>query len=85
MAVSKVGLDCRPPQHVRISRRCKDKQSPAQYIAVEEISESEEDDVKNKPKSSVFDRLQSSTSRGHTSVHDKVGNGKVSKSSASGG
>ena len=46
------------------------------------IIESDEEGFKNKLKSSVFDRLQSSTLQGYTSMFDKAGNGKVSKSSA---
>jgi len=81
VVVLKVGLGYVPPQPIRISGQRKDKQSFAQYIAVEEIIENDEEDGKNKPKSSVFDRLQSSTSRGRTSVFGRVGNDKVSKSS----
>jgi len=51
-----------------------------QYVTAEEIIKSDEEDVKKKPKSFVFDRLQSSTSQGQTSVFDRVGNGEVSKS-----
>jgi len=57
MAVPKVGLDYIAPQSIWILGRCKDKQSLAQYITAEEIIESDKEDVKNKPKSSVFDRL----------------------------
>jgi len=81
VAVPKEGLGYVPPQPIRISRRRKDKQSFAQYITAEEIIENDEEYGKNKPKSSVFDRLQSSTSRGRASVFDRVRNGKVSKSS----
>ena len=77
MAVPKVGLSHAPSQPVRISGRRKDKQSLIQYIAAEETTESDEEDVKNKPKSFVFDRFQSSTSQGHTSVLDRVGNSKM--------
>ena len=55
--VPKVGLDHAPPQPVRILGRYKDKQSLIQYIAAEETTESDEEDVKNKPKSFVFNRL----------------------------
>ena len=62
MAVPKVGLGYVSPQPVRISGQRKDRQSLAQYVVAEEIIESDDEDVKNKSKSSVFDRLQSSTS-----------------------
>jgi len=81
MAFPKVGLGYAPPQLVRISAQCKDKQSLVQYITVEETTESDEENVKNKPRSSVFDRFQSSTPQGHTSVFDRVGNCKMLKSS----
>ena len=81
MVVPKVGLGYAPPQPVRILGRCKDKSSLVQYIVAEETTKSDEEDVKNKPKSSVFNRLQSSTSQRHASVFDKVGNNKMVKSS----
>jgi len=54
VAIPKTDLGYAPPHPVRISRRRKDKQSLVQYIAAEETIESDEEDVKNKPKSSVF-------------------------------
>jgi len=77
VAVPKVGLGYVPPQPVRISGRRKDKQSLVQYIVEEVTTESDEEDVKNKPTSSVFNRLQSSTSQGRTSVLNRVGNNKM--------
>ena len=62
MAVPKVTLGYAPPQLVQISTRRNDKQSVVQYIAVEETTESDEEDIKNKPKSFIFNILQSSTS-----------------------
>jgi len=62
VAVTKVGLGYVPPQSIQISGRHKDKQFFAQDIAAEEIIENNEEDGKNKPKSSAFDKLQSSTS-----------------------
>ena len=55
--------------------------SPLLVHCSKRTTESDEEDVKNKSKSSVFNRLQSSTSQGHTSVFDRVGNNKISKSS----
>ena len=81
MAVKQIGLDYVPRQPVWISRQRKHKQSLVQYITTEETTESDEKDVKNKPKSSVFDRLQSSTLQGRTSVFDRVGSSKMLKSS----
>ena len=80
MAVLKVGLGYGPPQPVGISGRRKDKQSLIQYIAGEETTESDEEDVKNKAKFSVFNRLQSSTLQRHTSLFYRVGNSKMLKS-----
>ena len=77
VVVPKVGLDYEPPQLVQISGRCKDKKSLVQYIVAEETTENDEEDVKNKPKSSVFNRLQSSTSQGRTSVFNRVGKNKM--------
>jgi len=77
MAVPKVGLSYALPQPVRISGRRKDKQSLVQYIAGKETTKSDEEDIGNKPKSSVFNRLQYSTPQGRTSVFDKVGNNKI--------
>jgi len=77
VAVPKAGLGYAPPQPVQISGRRKDKQPLVQYIAIEETTGSDEEDVKNKPKSSVFNRLQSSTSQGRTSVFDRAGNNKM--------
>ena len=57
MAVLKVGLGYAPPLPVRMSGRRKDKQSLIQYITAEETTESDEEDVKNKPKSFVFNKL----------------------------
>ena len=57
VVVPKVGLGYVAPQPIRISGPRKDKQSFAQYIATEEIIENDEEDGKNKPKSSVFYRL----------------------------
>jgi len=81
VAVPKVGLGYATPQPVQISGLRKDKQSLVQYITAEETTEGDEEDVKNKPKSSVFNKLQSSTSQGRTSVFDRVGKNKISKSS----
>ena len=81
MAVPKVALGYVPPQLVRISGQHRDKQYLVQYITAEEITESDEEVVKNKPRSSVFDRLQSATLKGYTSVFDMVRNNKMSKSS----
>jgi len=80
VTVPKVGISQVSSQRVRISRRHNDKHYLAQHITAEEIIESDEKDVKDKPKSIVFDRLQSSTSRGRTSAFDRVGNDKISKS-----
>ena len=77
----KVGLGYAPPHPIQISGWRKDKQSLVQYIVAEETTENNEEDVKNKPKSSVFNKLQSSTSQGRTSVFDRVGKNKISKSS----
>ena len=52
MAVLKVGLGYAPPLPVQMSGRRKDKQSLIQYITAEETTESDEEDVKKKPKSS---------------------------------
>ena len=57
VAVPKVGIGYAPPQPVQILGRRKDKQSLVQYIVVEETTKSDEEDVKNKPMSSVFSRL----------------------------
>ena len=57
MVVPKVGLRYIPPQLVWISRRHKYKQSLVQYIIAEETTKSDEEDVKNKPKSFVFSKL----------------------------
>jgi len=57
MAVPKVGLGYVSPQLIWILGRRKEKKSLVQYIVVKENTESDEEDVKNKPKSSVFDRL----------------------------
>ena len=57
MGVPKVGLGYVPHQSVWTSRQHKDKKSLVQYIAAEETTESDEEDVKNKPKSFVFSKL----------------------------
>ena len=57
VAVPKVGLGHAPSQPVQISGRRKDKQSLIQYIAAEETTESDEEDVNNKPTPYVFNRL----------------------------
>jgi len=57
VAVPKVGIGYAPPQPVQILGRRKDKQSLVQYIVVEETTKSDEEDVKNKPMSSIFSRL----------------------------
>ena len=81
ITVPKVGLGYVPPSPVSISGRHKNKQSLVQDIAIEETTESDEEDVKNKLNSSVFDKTQSSTSQGRTLVFNRVENSKMLKSS----
>jgi len=76
VAVSKVGLCFTPPQLIRISGRQREKKLVIQHISAEEVDVSEEENASPNPKPSVFDRLQSSTSKKHLSVFTRIGKGK---------
>ena len=80
-ATPKVGLSYAPPQPVRISGRRKDKQALTQYITAEEVDDNEGENAKTNPNTSVFDRLQPSTSRQRPSVFRRIGKGKIMKPS----
>ena len=81
VGVSKVGLGFTPPQPVRISGRRKDKKLAIQHISAEEVDVSEDESASPNPKPSVFDRLQSSTSKKRPSVFARIGKGKDHRSS----
>jgi len=65
-----------PPQPVRISGRRRDKKLVIQHISAEEVDVSEDENASRNPKPSVFDRLQSSTSKKRLSVFARIGKGK---------
>jgi len=52
-----------PPQPVRISGLQKDKKLVIQHISAEEVDVIEDENASPNPKSSVFNRIQSSTSK----------------------
>ena len=81
VALPRVGLSYVPSQPVRILGRHKDKQSLVQYIMAKETTKSDEQNVKNKQTSSMFDKLQSSTSQHHPSVFTRIGTTKTPKPS----
>ena len=83
-ATPKVGLSYVPPQPLRISGRHKDKQALTQYITTEEVDDNEGENAKTNPKTSVFDRLQLSTSCQCLPgfyVFSKLGKGEIPKPS----
>jgi len=63
VTMPKVDLGYIQPQPVRISERHKDKQGLGQYIIAEEVDNDSGGNADTNPKTSVFDWLQSSTSR----------------------
>jgi len=79
--VLKVGLGYTPVQPIMISGRHKAKQNMVQYISTEEIDRSEDENAQPPIKSSVFDRLQPSTSRKCPSVFTRIRRGQNPKSS----
>ena len=74
----RISLGYLPSQLVKISRRCKDKQSFTQHVMVKEI---ENDNAMSGLKSSVFDRLQPLTPHKRPSVFKRMGRDKTSKPS----
>ena len=73
MSVSKVGLGYTPLQPVKILGQRKNKQSVVQHISAEETDESEKEDDPPSKRTSVFDRLQSSSSTRRPSVFTRIG------------
>jgi len=61
-AMLKVGLSYVLPYPMRISGWRKEKQALVQYITVKEIDDNEGKNAKTNPKTTMFDRLQPSTS-----------------------
>ena len=70
-----------PPQLVKISRWCKDKQSLAQYVMEKEAENGKGENTTSIPKSSVFDRLQPLTSQQRPSAFSRIRKDKTAKPS----
>jgi len=75
----RIGLDSTPSQSVKISKRCKHKRSFTQHVMAEEAGNGKGDNATFNPKSSVFNRLQSSTPHQRPSVFKKMGRDKTPK------
>jgi len=80
-ATPKICLSYVPPQPMRISGWRKDKQAFMQYITAEEVDDNEGENAKTNPETTVFDRLQPSTSCQCPSVFRRIGKGIIPKPS----
>jgi len=72
-----------PSLVIKISGRRKGKQLAVQHISAKELDESDDKDAQANPKSSVFDRLQTSSVETCPSVFTRIRGSKARKISVS--
>jgi len=73
----RIGLGYVPSQSVKVFGQCKEKQSLAQYISMEEAENDNGGNATSNSEPLVFDRLQPSTSQQHPSIFSRMGKNKT--------